>query len=164
MKNKTGLIWTILGVIPYLLTCIYSVISMFIGANTCLLDVGYGVCEKVYGLRGFGQIWYMFLYILFPAYLVFLFFIILGFSKKRMTKVTSNRMLLLFGASPFLLSLFLFLCASLANPGGNLAYIFSSIFINHFFIVISDFIGFFFILKAVFSLQNRNTHNNKKDA
>ena len=162
MKNKIGLIWFLLGGIPYALTCCFAIVSMFIGVNSCILDVGYGLCEVVYGLRGFGQVWYMVLYILFPLYLVFLFFIILGFSKKRITTVTLNRMLLLFGASPFALSLFLFLCACLARPGSNLASLFSSIFINHFFIVISDCFGLLFILKAIFGIQKETKVKKKR--
>ena len=163
MKNKTGFLWLLLGVVPYVITLIYSIISMFIGVNTCLLDYGFGYCDVVYGLRGFGQVWYMALFILFPVYLVFLFFIILGFSKRRMTAVTRNRMLLLFGGAPFALSLVLFLCACLANPGGNLASLFSSIFVNHFFIVIADFIGVFFILMALSGLKKNDNKINKKD-
>ena len=40
MKNKIGLFWLILGIIPYVITFIFSIISMFTGVSTCFLNTG----------------------------------------------------------------------------------------------------------------------------
>lgn len=154
MKKKIGKGWAIIGVIPYILTLIMSVIAMFNGINTCLVISSYTICDYVFGLKAFGQVWYMALHVWFPLYLAFMFFMILGFSgEDKMTLFKRSKLLLLFGISPFALSLCLFLFASLANAGYNISAIFSDIFINHYFIVIADFIGIFLILLGISGLQ-----------
>ena len=153
MKNSRSIIWFIIGSIPYIITFIYSILSIFIGVSSCLLSKKYGICEPMYGFRAFGQVWYILLYTFYPVYLVFLLFMILGYSNKKMNAVTRNRMFLLFGAAPFVLSLLLFLFACLASPNINLASLFSSIFIHHFFIVVSDIFGIVCILFSLYRLR-----------
>lgn len=153
MKNRAGFVWFIVGVIPYIITFIYSVYSMFAGVSTCFFSKHYEFCNQVSGLQAFGQVWYMCLYVFFPVYLVFFFFMILGLFKTHYTTITRNRMLLLFGAAPYMLSLVCFLCGCLADTNHSLSYLFSDIFIRHFFIVFADFVGILFIVIALRGLK-----------
>lgn len=164
MKKKIGFGWAIAGIIPYILTLIMSIISMFNGINTCLVIASYTICDYVFGLKAFGQVWYMAIHVWFPLYLAFLFFMILGFSgEEKMTIYKKSKLLLLFGISPFALSLALFLFSCLANAGYPISVLFSDIFINHYFIVFSDFIGIFLILLGISGLQKVEKMGNKKD-
>lgn len=162
MKNKMGLIWFILGIIPYVITLIYSIISIFAGVSTCFLNSDYNFCDRIYGLNAFGQVWYMCLYIFFPVFLIGLLFIVLGLFKSR-SSITRNIMILLFGATPFILSLLCFLSGCLTNTVYSVSVLFSDIFVKHFFIVFSDFIGIIFILIGLRNIREDDLKNKKKD-
>ena len=162
MKKKIGFGWAIIGIIPYALTLIMSIIAMFNGINTCLVIASYTICDYVFGLKAFGQVWYMLLNIWFPLYLAFMFFMILGFSgEDKMTSFKRNKLLLLFGIAPFGLSLCLFLFSCLANAGYPISALFEDIFMNHIFIVGSDFIGIVLILLGINGLQKEEQKSKK---
>ncbi len=163
MKNKMGNSWFIIGIIPYIITLIFSIISIFTGVSTCFLNSDYYFCDVVTGLSGFGQVWYMLLYIFFPVYLICFLFIILGLFKNNKASITHTRMLLLFGAAPFILSLICFLCGCLADTMSSIYILFSDIFVRHFFIVFADFMGIVFILIGLHRLKQVENKKTRKD-
>lgn len=163
MKNKIGLFWLVLGIIPYVITLIFSIISIFTGVSTCFLNTGYYFCDTVNGLRGFGQVWYMSLYIFFPVYLICFLFIVLGLFKSHYRSITRNRMVLLFGAAPFFLSLVCFLCGCLSDTSIAISDLFTEIFVKHFFIVFADFMGIIFILIGLHGLKIIDNKKVRKD-
>ena len=53
MKKKIGFGWAIIGIIPYALTLIMSIIAMFNGINTCLVIASYTICEHKRNLKDY---------------------------------------------------------------------------------------------------------------
>ena len=162
MKNKIGLIWLCTGLAPYIFTLIYSIYAIYNGISNCIIDYKEFGCDTYYGITGFAETWYIALYVLFPIFLVFLFFIILGFTKTRHTDITRSRLLLIFGVSPFLLAMFLLIFACLANPSISISYLFADIFMKHFFVVISEFIGIVLILISLKKLKDAEEKQESK--
>lgn len=146
MKKKNyGVVWIILGVVPYVLLLALSINSIFNGINSCAFEKMYG-CTEYTGLKGFAETWYLALYIFFPVFLVLLLFIILGLSKAKLTFQNRSRLFLTFGLAPFLLALFLLIFACMVQPEVSISSLFRDIFMRHFFVVISEVIGIIFIL------------------
>ena len=114
MKNKMNLIWVGVGLVPYVITLVYSVIVMFLGTSSCVVTASSKSCQTLFGLNAFGHVWFVWLYLLFPLFLSCLLFIILGLSGKRMTYIKRNKLLIIFGVSPFALAIamILFRCLS----------------------------------------------------
>ena len=151
--KKVGKIWLWIGLVPYILTMIYSIYAIYNGISNCVVGFEKYRCDVYYGLSGFAQTWYMAIYILYPIYLVFLFFIILGLSKTRRTEHTEIRSYLSFGISPFLLAMFLLIFACIADPNTSISTLFVDIFMKHFFVVVSELIGIILILIGVVKMQ-----------
>lgn len=160
-KDKMGTIWFIIGLLPYIITLTVSIAAIFKGTSTCFLTTGYGLCDHVEGFKAFIEIWHLALEVLYPIFLVCTFFIILGINNYRMTELNKNRLLLIFGSIPFILSISLFLLACISMTTKSIYTIFSEVFINHYFIVFSNFIGLFVVLLGLSGLNK--LENEKKE-
>ena len=166
MKNKVGLIWLCTGISPYIFTLICSIYAIYNGVSNCIIEFKEFGCDRYYGITGFAETWYIALYILFPIFLVFLFFIILGLTRTRHTEMSRSRLLLVFGISPFILAMFLLIFACLANPSISISILFAKIFIRQFFVVASEIIGIILILIALrrIKIAEEKTKSKKKNA
>ncbi len=159
-----GTIWFIIGLLPFMITLSISIVAIFNGTSTCFLTSGYDLCDRVEGFRAFIEIWYLALEVLYPLFLVGSFFILLGANNYRMTELNKNRLLLMFGSIPFILSISLFLLANVSLYGKPISFIFTEIFINHFFIVFANFVGLFVVLAGLSGLSKLEQEKKKKEA
>lgn len=162
-KDKMGTIWFIIGLLPYIITLTVSIIAIFTGASTCFLTTGYGLCDRVEGLKAFIETWHLALEVLYPIFLVCTIFLVLGINNYRMTELNKNRLLLIFGSIPFILSIALFLLACTSMTTKSIYTIFSEVFINHYFIVFSNFIGLFVVLAGLSGLSKLENEKKNKE-
>ena len=147
MKKKIKLkIFRILGIIPYSMTALFSLIVIFTGINTCALNKHLYSCEILYGFRSLGYVWYRLLYMLYPMYLGLLILLIY-INPKRKHPIRKK---LLIGISPIILSITAFLFALLSKTSQNTANLYSSIFTNNKIILLFEILGIIYLCLLIF--------------
>lgn len=146
MKKRIIKILYILGLTLWAGTFIYSLLSIFVGIDYCMLSFSIKTCPKIYGFRALGQIWFV---MLNKYYVIYLILALVILFKKQQNRI-SIKQNLLYSIMPILLSLLIFLCACLAKIYNSTYIIFIKIYKQNIWIIISIIIGIINIIRITF--------------